>query len=54
MLAKSLRTAWADYFDKEDVKYIFWSAKAASEGVAEEGGTPFFKHTIDLSNPMCK
>lgn len=38
LLPQAARTAWADYFDSQDVDYVFWSAKAASE--AETAGTP--------------
>lgn len=37
LLTKALRTAWADYFDGQGISYIFWSAKAAAEGLAGEG-----------------
>lgn len=37
LLTKALRKAWANYFDREGVRYIFWSAKAAAEGKAEQG-----------------
>ena len=37
LLTKTLRKAWANYFDKQGTKYIFWSAKAAAEGLSEEG-----------------
>ena len=37
LLAKTLRTAWANYFDRQGIQYVFWSAKAAAEGISEEG-----------------
>ena len=37
LLSRALRTAWADYFDRQGISYLFWSAKAASEGLLEEG-----------------
>jgi len=40
LLSKALRTAWADYFDRQGISYLFWSAKAASEGLAGVGMPP--------------
>lgn len=37
LLAKTLRTAWANHFDRQGIQYVFWSAKAAAEGISEEG-----------------
>ena len=37
LLAKTLRIAWANYFDKQGMKYVFFSAKAAAEGINDEG-----------------
>lgn len=34
LLGPKQRAAWADYFDKEDISYVFWSAKAAAEGIS--------------------
>ena len=44
LLNKALRTAWADHFDAEGVSYAFWSAKAAAEGAAAQGGTQPCRH----------
>ena len=38
LLSRALRTAWADYFDRQGISYLFWSAKAASEGPQTEQG----------------
>lgn len=35
LLPEKLRSAWADYFDEQGVKYAFWSAKQAAENEAD-------------------
>lgn len=48
LLPEKLRSAWADYFDRQQVVYFFWSAKAASEAQQlEKEGLPVFR-------PICK
>ena len=39
LLTQTLRTAWADYFDQEGIRYIFWSAKAATDGIPQGKST---------------
>lgn len=34
LLGHAQRAAWADYFDNNGIQYVFWSAKAAAEGMA--------------------
>ena len=38
LLPPSLRSAWADYFDKRSVDYVFWSAKAAADALKLDEG----------------
>ena len=38
LLPPSLRSAWADYFDKRGVDYVFWSAKAAADALKLDDG----------------
>ena len=40
LLSAELRTAWADYFDEQGVSYVFWSAKAATDALKQDTGTP--------------
>lgn len=37
LLPEALRIAWADYFDGQDMEYAFWSAKSATEELAQGG-----------------
>lgn len=37
LLPAALRIAWADYFDKEGVEYVFWSAKAGIDSLTASG-----------------
>jgi large subunit GTPase 1 len=36
LLHEELRSAWADKFDEMGVKYLFWSAKAATEKIEQD------------------
>ena len=36
LLHEELRSAWADTFDEMGVKYLFWSAKAATEKIEQD------------------
>ena len=36
LLHEELRSAWADRFDEMGVKYLFWSAKAATEKIEQD------------------
>ena len=36
LLHEELRSAWADKFDDMGVKYLFWSAKAATEKIEQD------------------
>jgi large subunit GTPase 1 len=40
LLPQGLRSAWADYFDGEGVRYAFWSAKAAAAEADGSGPPP--------------
>lgn len=42
LLPAALRIAWADYFDKQGVEYVFWSAKAGIDSLTASG--PVVKH----------
>ena len=33
-----MRAAWADYFDRRGVRYLFWSAAAADAALGQEEG----------------
>lgn len=35
LLPRALRAAWAVYFQRQGVDFIFWSAKAASEATGK-------------------
>lgn len=37
LLPRQLREAWADYFEARGVDFIFWSAKAATERLLDQG-----------------
>ena len=33
LLPAALRIAWADYFDRQEAEYVFWSAKAGIDSL---------------------
>lgn len=33
LLPAPLRSAWADYFEQQNVDYVFWSAKAGIDAL---------------------
>ncbi len=37
-LLQSARVAWADYFERQGVSYVFWSAKLAALAADDETG----------------
>ena len=38
LLPAAVRAAWADYFDRRGVRYLFWSAAAADAALGQEEG----------------